>query len=192
MTDAQIRQNSMDQLSDEELVRLALCDREALSALIIRYYPIAVCKARKMAHDGSDADDILQEGVLGLLDAVKSFDKDNGAAFRTYANICMRNRMLNAVSAAARKSEALEDIEEQQDSESSPESIVVQREHEKLLFENISHMLSVNEWSVLQLYLNALPYSEIAKRLGVSVKSVDNAMQRVRKKLKKNLTNFGG
>ena len=117
MTDAQIRQNSMDQLSDEELVRLALCDREALSALIIRYYPIAVCKARKMAHDGSDTDDILQEGVMGLLDAVKSFDKDNGAAFRTYANICMRNRMLNAVSAAARKSEALEDIEEQQDSE---------------------------------------------------------------------------
>ena len=173
-------------------VRLALCDREALSALIIRYYPIAVCKARKMAHDGSDTDDILQEGVMGLLDAVKSFDKDNGAAFRTYANICMRNRMLNAVSAAARKSEALEDIEEQQDSESSPESIVVQREHEKLLFENISHMLSGNEWSVLQLYLNALPYSEIAKRLGVSVKSVDNAMQRVRKKLKKNLTNFGG
>lgn len=191
MTDAQIRHNSIDfaNLSDEELVRLALRDREALSALIIRYYPIAVCKARSMAHDGSDADDILQEGVMGLLDAVKSFDKDNGAAFRTYANICMRNRMLNAVSAAARKSsvEALEDIDEQEDSESSPESIVVQREHEKLLFENISHMLSSNEWSVLQLYLNSLSYSDIAKKLGVSVKSVDNAMQRVRKKLKKSL-----
>ncbi len=192
MTDAQIKQNRIDRLSDEELVRLALRDREALSALIIRYYPIAVCKARKMARDGSDVDDILQEGVLGLLDAVKSFDKDNGAAFRTYANICMRNRMLNAVSAAASKSEALEDIEEQPGDESSPESIVVQREHEKLLFENISHMLSGSEWSVLQLYLNALPYSEIAERLGISVKSVDNAMQRVRKKLKKNLTNFGG
>lgn len=170
-------------LSDEELAKLAADDRSALTALIVRYNPLISSKAYSMKTDETDADDLFQEGIMGLLDAVRTYREGKGASFKTYANVCVRNRMINSVSKNGQRV-PLEDAEETGGSDEDPESIVVQMEHEKLLFERITGMLTAAEWNTLRLYLGGAAYSDIADRLGTSVKSVDNAMQRVRKKLR--------
>lgn len=176
---------AFSEISDEELAVLAASDRSALTALMIRYDSFISAKAEAMKTAEVGADDLFQEGIMGLLDALKAFDAQKGASLRTFANICVRNRMITALSKKTVHI-SLSDMQEDMNAagDESPESIVVRREHEKALFENISRRLTASEWSVLQLYLKGFSYSGIAAELGIPVKSADNAMQRVRRKLR--------
>ncbi len=173
-------------VSDEKLAALAAGDKSALTALIIRFNSTVSALAAKLGASGGDFDDFLQEGVMGLLDAVKAYSPSGGASFRTFAAVCIRNRMLG-LKTGDNPSVSLEDNMLCEGSEESPESIVVREEQERLLFKSVSQMLTATEWNVLKLYLRGLSYADIADRLGISGKSVDNAMQRARRKLKKSI-----
>ena len=180
----QKRAGEFSGISDEQLAAMAASDRSALAALIIRYDRFISSKADAMKTSGADADDLFQEGIMGLLDAIKSFDPSRGVTLRTFANVCIRNRMINAISGKTPHI-SIDDIgEDISAGEENPEAIVVQREHDRELFEDISQKLTASEWGVLQLFLKGFSYAEIADQLHMQVKAVDNAMQRVRRKLR--------
>lgn len=171
-------------MSDDRLAGLAANDKNALAALVVRYHSLILSKARSMSGFGCDSDDLLQEGVMGLLDAVKAFSSER-AGFSTFASVCIRNRLLKAVQKNS-GCVSLEEINapEAADTEESPENLVVRREHERQLFGSVCENLTPAEWNVLRLYLMGYSYKAIASALGITSKAADNAMQRARRKLK--------
>ena len=188
--------------SDSELRRLAVTgDTGAEEALIERYTRLVRVCARPCFLAGGDSEDLTQEGMLGLLSAIRSYDEAGGASFRTYAEVCIRNRVLEAVKAASRKKHeplnngvSLEYIILSEESRlgpasqqaifrRAPEEQVLARESEKEFYSTFSRCLSVFETKVLFHYLEGEPYRRIAEAVGSSEKSVDNAVQRIRRKL---------
>ena len=142
-----------------------------------------------------EADDLCQEGLLGLLDAVRNYREDGGASFRTYAGVCITNRIIMAYRwAAGRKNFPLNNfvpLSEEGAScgvfageEANPEKMLVEEEDLLLLKRFISRGLSKMERQVLMLYLGGYSYKEIADSLCITSKAADNALQRVRRKLK--------
>lgn len=174
-------------IPDDEMAVYAKTDMEALTRLISRYLGIISFKAKKFSNDSNDVADLSQEGLMGLLDAVKAYDAEGDASFKTFANVCIRNRMLNALDSTGTHL-SLDEMWESEESASgtseSPESIVFQSINAEELFQKVSSELSMKEWKVLQLYLTGSSYSQIVKELNLTHKVVDNAMQRVRRKLK--------
>ncbi len=173
-------------LSDEELAASSSENDEACSALISRYLPSVRRLARMYTKSAADFDDLVSEGILGLFSAVKTFSAGKGASFSTYAGTCMNNRMLSALKKSARirnREEALGDISAPEGS--SPEKIVLDREVLSEIFSEISENLSELERSVIGLYLSGASYSDITKSLGITRKAADNALSRVRRKLRK-------
>ena len=186
-------------LTDEQLQALA-AERQsgAEEALAERYVRLVRACARPFFLNGGDSEDLTQEGMLGLLSAIREYDPAKGASFKTYAEICIRNRIQSAIRSAARKKHAplndgvpLDDDILSDESQSlgtryyqrSPEEQVLARETEKEFISTYSRRLSKLEGQVLNLYLNGLSYQEMAVSLGRDVKAVDNAVQRIRKKL---------
>ena len=185
-------------LTDEELQTLA-AQREsgAEEALAERYSRLVRACARPFFLHGGDSEDLIQEGMLGLLSAIREYNADKGASFKTYAEICVRNRIQSAIRSAARKKHAplndgvsLDDIlsDESQSLGSqyfqrSPEEQVLARETEKEFISAYSRCLSKLEAQVLNLYLDGLSYQEMAAELNRDTKAVDNAVQRIRRKL---------
>ena len=190
--------NSYMVLTDEELQALA-AKREsgAEEALAERYARLVRACARPFFLHGGDSEDLIQEGMLGLLSAIREYDPEKGASFKTYAEICIRNRIQTAIRSAARKKHAplndgvsLDDIlsDESQSLGSqyfqrSPEEQVLARETEKEFISAYSRRLSRLEAQVLNLYLDGLSYQEMAAALERDAKAVDNAVQRIRRKL---------
>ena len=191
-------------LSDNELQALASGGESAAEeALVKRYLPLVQACAWPMKLFGGEKKDLAQEGVFGLISAVRSFDPDNGASFRTYAEHCIRMRLLSAVKSASRlkhfplnDSMSLEQLSEESDPRLSavleafhrnPEDMVLARESKEELYKALSACLSKYENKVFSLYLDGLSYQEIGARLGKDTKSVDNAVQRIRQKLARNL-----
>jgi len=179
-------------LTDEELV---LCsrqqDREAEAVLISRY--ISLIDRIAYRHCGIlDFDDLVQEGCIGLLDAIASFDPAKGASFRTYAQTCIRNRVYKALertqSDKARlflESVSLDEISESESSdEPTPEQAFLAQERVEGWLGEIDRLLSPMERKIFFAHLGGFDYQTIADTLHISVKSVDNALQRVRRKLK--------
>ena len=190
--------NSYVVLTDEELQSLAVQRQSgAEEALAERYARLVRACARPFFLNGGDSEDLIQEGMLGLLSAIREFNAEKGASFKTYAEICIRNRIQSAIRSAARKKHAplndgvpLDDIlsDESQSLGSqyfqrSPEEQVLARETEKEFISAYSRCLSKLELQVLNLYLEGLSYQEMAAALGRDTKAVDNAVQRIRKKL---------
>ena len=190
--------NSYVVLTDEELQALATRRQSgAEEALAERYARLVRACARPFFLNGGDSEDLIQEGMLGLLSAIREFNAEKGASFKTYAEICIRNRIQSAIRSAARKKHAplndgvsLDDIlsDESQSLGSqyfqrSPEEQVLARETEKEFISAYSRCLSKLEAQVLDLYLEGLSYQEMASALGRDTKAVDNAVQRIRKKL---------
>jgi len=190
--------NSYVVLTDEELQALAARRQSgAEEVLAERYARLVRACARPFFLNGGDSEDLIQEGMLGLLSAIREFNADKGASFKTYAEICIRNRIQSAIRSAARKKHAplndgvsLDDIlsDESQTLGSryfqrSPEEQVLARETEKEFISVYSQRLSKLEAQVLDLYLDGLSYQEMAFALGKDTKAVDNAVQRIRKKL---------
>lgn len=178
-------------LSDEELAVLAANgDDESMARLISAVSPIARAKASKFANAGIPDEDLVQEGMLGFLDAVSSFDGSRGVPFRAYAEICINNRIVSAVRANfnnknAALSNALPFEDETADSSADPANIVSAKYESENICAFLNSSLSDFERQVIDLRLINKSYSQIASSLGCSEKAVDNALQRIRKKLRK-------
>lgn len=173
-------------LCDDELALVAADDKDALLALVVRLSGLVQKKAKAMCIPPVEQEDLFQEGIIGLLDAVKAYRADRGAGFVTFANVCVKNKMLSVLSKRG-KFMPLEDAENLSQGEAvaeSPESILLRKEQERVTLKRVSKELSDTEWNVLQLYLRGFSYNRIASELQTSVKATDNAMQRVRRKLK--------
>lgn len=172
--------------NDEELALKAKENKDAAAELIARY----VCTAEYMAAKFSAQahDDLKQEGLMGLLNAVKSYRPDCNVKFSAYARVCIKNKILSSLkknmpSGGVELTD--EQLEEYANSEQEiPENVVIEQEKIKELYNRISSALSEREWQVFQMFLTGMTYNQMALSLNVSVKTVDNAMQRVRHKLK--------
>lgn len=174
---------SVVQLSDEELVELCRKNDESAAAeLIARFTPSIRKKAESFK--GTMNDDLAQEGFMALLDAVRRFSPERGAAFATFAHHCVVNRMINVYKRVSIDHDELtDDLEQADDAAFIPENIVLEREGLDELYKKIEGALSALELSVFRLYISGVPYQVIAARLGITVKAVDNAVQRMRRKL---------
>ena len=186
---------------DIELQKLASAgDRIAEEQLAERYAQLVRKCARPFFLAGGDSEDLIQEGMLGLLSAIRQFDPDMNASFRTYAEICIKRRLLSAIKSASRlKHLPLNDglsldyiLSEESQTQlaanpdafrRTPEEQVLARESKLELYKTFAQKLSRLEKEVLALYLDGLSYDEIASKTGRDVKSVDNAVQRIRRKL---------
>ncbi len=181
---------SMEQLislSDEELAALCKSNESAASVLISRYAKFIWKKAHAISTVSAETDDLFQEGLLGLFNAVSTFDNERGVKFSTYANVCISNKMTTALvkSNQSDKSNDLSINEFENDLYfDTPESILLEREQIAELFLEINSLLSEKEWKIFRLYLTGSTYDQMARQLNLSPKVVDNALQRVRRKLK--------
>ncbi len=176
--------------TDLDLVRFAKeGEQQALNVLLTRYMAMVRSIASRSFGASLETDDLVQEGMLGLLAAVYSYVPDQAASFHTYASVCVSNRIVSAVRAASRlKHSPLNSYVPLSEAEyapgGDPEELILAEEQSEVLLSFLSTALSARENKVLRLHLTGKTYSEIADILQVSVKSVDNTLQRVRRKLK--------
>lgn len=180
-------------ITDEELVILYRNGvQDAFTALAVRYVYVIRRLASGFGNMSVEFDDLLQEGNIGLVNAVNTYKNGGTASFRTYAGVCIRNRMISVVRKAnsslnSINNEALplsEQTEVLSAPDTEPESFVDSVERTKEIFRVIRENLSELERNVLSLYIDGKRYEEIAADLGITVKVCNNAMQRVRKKLR--------
>ena len=182
-----------DNVSDTELAGLCREGSEtAFRQLAGRYFLTLRKKAADASVNPSDIDDLVQEGMIALHYAALTYDENGGASFSTYANVCIRNRIISAVrrenSLKNRLNSSASSIEEAQAVPAMPEcdplNAVIIKEELHSLEEFLRDELSQAESAVLGAYLEGRSYDEISRRLGITKKACDNAMQRVRKKLR--------
>ena len=189
-----------DVCSDESLCGLAAAgDRLAEERLISKYTRLVRSCARPFFLAGGDSEDLIQEGMIGLMNAVREYDGEKEASFRTFAETCVRNRLLSVLRAASRgkhmplnQSVSLDTpffdsdsyaLGTQDLSQRSPEDFLIDREHTSSLLFGVRKKLSEFEAKILGYYLNGLSCGEIAQEVGRPPKSVDNAVQRIRRKV---------
>lgn len=174
-------------------------DRDAEDALATRYLRLVRICARPLFLAGGDSEDLIQEGTFGLLSAIRNYNPADGASFKTYAEHCIRMRLLSAIKSASRLKHvplndgiSLEELSEDPGADIStfpelirynPEELILAEESREELNAACSRCLSRFEIKVLDLYLEGLSYREIADRLCKDAKSIDNAVQRIRRKL---------
>ena len=178
----------LDKLGDEELVKISCKNKNADSVLAARYVGIVKKYARGFSPASAEtAEDFMQEGFLGLLEAIKTFNPKKNAKFRTYAGKCIKNRMISSMRKNMPQGGG-DDFEDQlenvTDSDKIPEEIVIEKETGDELCEKIFSALSQYERNVFRLFLRGDSYRTIAEKTDSEEKSVNNAMQRVRQKLK--------
>lgn len=192
----------LETFTDEALcLRAASGDRIAEETLVMRYNRLVRICARPYFLAGGDSEDLIQEGMVGLLSAIRMFNPEREASFPTYAEICIKNRVLSAIKAASRdkhtplntyvsfETPSLEGNSDyyaygtDQHRLDDPEAIFIGREMLQERMDVLRGQLSGFEANILGLYLNGLSYSEIAAEVNKSPKSVDNAVQRIRRKL---------
>lgn len=178
-----------EKMSDNELIeRINSGEYELLAVLLNRYYPMIIYYISKYCPENLREDGI-QEANLALYSAAKSFDGAK-ASFSTFAALCIKRSVFNLLESRCRKKdipdELVTSIDELEIVDcNSPEKIFFEREEYKALTDSIELKLSGMEYKVLQLYLAGESYADIGEKLSVSQKAVDNALLRIRKKLKK-------
>lgn len=202
--------NRFKEYTDEELV-LQIHDGEdegATDHLLNKYKNLVRKKAGSMFILGADRDDLIQEGMIGLFKAIRDYDFGRDASFATFAELCISRQMYSAIQASARKKHgplnsyisiyakredsdegaevALADILES-DPGLIPEQHIIDQENLELLEEEIEKQLSPLERQVLDLYITGMSVKQISAVLGRDEKSTDNAMQRIRNKLRKKI-----
>jgi len=193
--------------TDEELITLLRDgDKPAEEALYARYKQVVRSKARTYFLIGADREDIIQEGMIGLYKAVCDYQFDKKTSFRAFAELCITRQIITAIKSATRKKHmplntyvSLNRSAFEGDSDrplidvlssaqiSDPEDVLISRENYAAIAESIEHSLSKLEHDALGLYLQGYSYQQIADTLKKSTKSVDNAIQRVKKKLEEYL-----
>ncbi len=163
-------------------------DMVAEEALVLRYQrQVRIC-ARPFFLAGGDSEDLIQEAMFGLIKAIREFDPSRDIHFRTFADICIRNRIRSAITSALRgKHTPLNDSvpfdSVMGESGSDPEELFISQEEREERVTQLNQCLSSLEQQVLALFLQGLSYQEIGAHVGRSVKSVDNAVQRIRRKV---------
>lgn len=186
---------------DGKLVRLAQSgDNDAMEQLCAEYKDTVRMLARPYFLIGADRDDLIQEGMIGLFKAVRDYKSDKEASFYSFAQLCITRQLSSALEASNRKkhmplntyisfsqsdSDGTEFEEMLQDDIASPEQLLIEKEKFKEFKEQLWNKLSNMEKKVLQLYLEGNNYTSIAHMLGKSDKSIDNALSRIRQKLKR-------
>ena len=198
---------SYNTMLDEEIIEEAQAgDVRALEYLINKYKGFVRAKARTYFLIGADREDIIQEGMIGLFKAIRDYREDKLSSFRSFAEICITRQIITAIKTATRQKHIPLNsyislnrpiFEEESDrtlldviSEeciSDPEEMVINREEFAGIEVKLGEILSDLEWEVLSLYLQGKSYQEIAVELDRHVKSIDNALQRVKRKLEKYL-----
>ena len=195
---------SLDNMTDEDLCRLAgEDDRQAEEILVSRYTRLVRTCARPYFLVGGDSEDLIQEGMVGLIKAVREYDADKAASFRTFAELCIRTRLFSALRTAGRdkhkilnQSVSLDTPDFDSNSYTSgtnnlaqrdPEEFMIDREHTAALLSGVRKQLSEFEAKILGYYLDGLSCREIAETVGKPPKSVDNAVQRIRRKVAQQL-----
>lgn len=203
---------SFENMSDEEIV-LDAKDSDntiALDYLINKYRNFVRAKARSYFLIGADREDIIQEGMIGLYKAIRDFRTDKLSSFRAFAELCVTRQIITAIKTATRQKHiplnsyvSLNKPIYDEDSDrtlldvlsgskvSDPEELVISREEFIDIEEKMGEILSDLEWKVLMAYLDGKSYQEIAVELDRHVKSIDNALQRVKRKLERYLDNRG-
>lgn len=198
----------LEQQPDEALcARAAAGDRLAEELLVTRYARLVRTCARPFFLAGGDSEDLTQEGMVGLIKAVREYDASKDASFRTFAETCIRNRLYSVLRAAARdkhkalnQSVSLDTPEFDSHSYTSgtsnlaqrnPEDFLIDREHTAALLSGVRKQLSEFEAKILGYYLDGLSCREIAETVGKPPKSVDNAVQRIRRKVAQQLLSGG-
>lgn len=156
----------------------------------MRYNRLVRVCSRPFFLAGGDSEDLIQEAMFGLLKAIREFDPSRDVSFRTFAEVCIRNRIRSVVSAAVRdkysplnNSVSMESGSNILDDAFGPEESLIHREERVERLQHLKKKLSPLEKKVLQLYLKGFSYEEIAQQVDRSVKSVDNAVQRIRHKV---------
>jgi len=194
-------------LTDEELIqRLRDGDDKITDIILDKYKNLVRSKARSMYILGADSEDLIQEGMIGLFKAIRDYDFGRDAAFSTFADLCVSRQMYTAVTASGRKKHmplnTYISFSSETDSETgtkiyentfssgddNPESIMIDRENVEDIENFIDSELSSFEREVVELFLTGMTYVQIAKVLGKDEKATDNALQRVKSKLKKKLS----
>lgn len=192
-------------LVDDEIIRDAKAgDEKALEFLISKYKSFVRAKARSYFLIGADREDIIQEGMIGLYKAIRDFRGDKLSSFRAFAELCITRQIITAIKTATRQkhiplnsyvslNKPIFDEESDrtlldvisEESVSDPETMMINREEFAGIEVKMGEILSNLEWEVLSKYLQGRSYQEISVELGRHVKSIDNALQRVKRKLEK-------
>lgn len=188
--------NRYDQYSDEELIfRLRQGETDISDYLMEKYKEFVRKKARTMFLIGGETDDLIQEGMIGLFKAIQNYQPDKDTSFRTFANLCIDRQLCSAVQYSNRQKHlplnsyvSLSDENESEHLEGSwsedPETIMIDQESVRNLELEIAKALSPMENKVLNYYLRGYGYVKIAEIMGKSPKSIDNALQRIRGKVR--------
>lgn len=196
-------------LKDEEIIsQIKSGDKDALSYLLEKYKNLVNIKVSKYFMIGAEKEDILQEGMIGLFKAIQSFNEQKQNSFKSFANICIERQLITAIKSSNRQKHmplntylslntAAYDNNEDDSVElidtfnsktaEDPLETIMKKEYYSEVEEAINKNLSKFEKQVLDRYLKGESYVTIAKRLDSPVKSVDNAIQRIRKKASKNM-----
>ncbi len=203
------QENTFDfsQLTDEEIVELAREESvEAAEFLINKYKNFVRAKARSYFLIGADKEDIIQEGMIGLYKAIRDFRADKLSSFRAFAELCITRQIITAIKTATRQKHiplnsyvSLNKPIYDEDSDrtlldvisgtrvTDPEELIISQEEFNDIESKMGEILSSLEWKVLMYYLEGKSYQEIALVLDRHVKSIDNALQRVKRKLERYL-----
>ncbi len=205
--------SEFETLTDEEII-LEIKDNNnsiALDYLINKYRNFVRAKARSYFLIGADREDIIQEGMIGFYKAIRDFRNDKLSSFRAFAELCVTRQIITAIKTATRQKHiplnsyiSLNKPIYDEDSDrtlldvlsgakvSDPEELVISREEFVDIEKKMEEILSDLEWKVLMSYLDGKSYQEIAVELRRHVKSIDNALQRVKRKLERYMDNRGG
>ena len=181
--------NENEQLKDGELVALINSGKyEYLQILINRYMPFILKVVKKYTVYGLDPEDLVQEGILAVFSAVKTYDADK-SKFSTFVALCINRAIMGQYKASCAVSRIPDKLISPIDeidipSFENPETIVIDKESFERFKDKICENLSVLEFKVLKEFIDGYAYSDIANHLGISVKSVDNSLKRIRTKLK--------
>ena len=188
----------LNQMADEQLCRLSAdgC-RQAEELLVARYHRMVRSCARPYSLAGGDSDDLLQEGMFGLIKAIREFDENRDVSFLTFAETCIRRRLYSVLKAAnsAKHSPLNQSVPLNPslfDASSSfaqvdPEDLMIDREKTASMLEEVRKQLSDFEVQILGYYLDGLTSREISETVSKPPKSVDNAIQRIRQKVARHL-----
>lgn len=203
--------NEYSKMTDEEIIKeIRNGDKQALSYLMNKYKEIVNLKVGKYFMVGAEKEDIVQEGLIGLFKAIKTFNAEKNNTFKTFANMCIERQLITAIKSSNRQKHmplnsylslnmSAYDNEEENGVElmdtfdsktiEDPLETIINKEYYSEIEKSIDKTLSQFEKQVLDRYMKGESYVTIAKRLDSPVKSVDNAIQRIRKKAMKNLPN---
>lgn len=177
---------------DFEIVDIGPDEKMSVQDILITYKPLVRKLARQYYLVGGDIDDLVQEGMIGLFKATKSYELNKNASFKTYATLCIKRQMQTAVKKSlAQKNSVFRELFDNSSLEvnkipslkENPEQKIISKENLDYINAEIKRKLSKMEQKVLNEYLKGLSYESIANNLGLSKKSIDNALSRIRSKL---------